>query len=481
MKRVTHGEMLTLETDGDGLNSDLAHKTWPFGYMFPELQLDDANLLEPSLKTVTNLRQLGDAMKDPGEVIPGIPIPAIHTFFGQFVVHELTLERGSASIQLKDPKVLPLDEVAKKIVNSRSPDLDLDSVYGPNLDGMLSPRDSCIPAKMLLHEVEPFGGLPSGKDIWNDFPRLPDGTPLIGDLRNDENIITGQLHVAFLRAHNALVDRGYGFEEARKLLRQHYQWIVLDDFLERIADPNIVKLIRHRGARFFNPPRRAFFIPLEFSVAAFRFGHSKVRASYDGFNEKNSGGGLDQLFRPRRRLTDDWIIEWPSFLDPENPKRFPRPLDTSLTPKLLELPPLTQPGQDPEPNLAIRNLLRGYILRMPTGQAVARAMAKQGILPMKEDQIESVAKEIPGQFETLKGTEFLTKTPLWFYILAEAAFYSRGHHLGPVGSTIVAEVLIGVLRKSTDSILSDPQWSPTLGDTSGKFDLEDLLKLAGVF
>ncbi len=100
---------------------------------------------------------------------------------------------------------------------------------------------------------------------------------------------------------------------------------------------------------------------------------------------------------------------------------------------------------------------------------------------MTDDEIISVTKTFPDQPAILKESGFLTRTPLWFYILAEAAFYSRGHHLGPVGSTIVAEVLIGILHNSTDSILGDPHWRPTLGDTPGQFDLEDLLKLAGVF
>ena len=422
-------------------------------------------------------------MLDPGELaIPGIPIPAIHTYFGQFVDHDITLERGSDKIQLSDPRVLPLSEIAKNIVNSRSPDLELDSVYGPDVDGVLSPRDPSNPAKLLIAEVEHFLGLPAGKDTWHDFPRDPnDHSALIGDPRNDENIIVGQLHIAFLRAHNVLVDCCYQFDQARKLLRQHYQWIVLDDFLEAITDPSIVKLIRKRGPRFFNPPPGAFFMPLEFSVAAFRFGHSRVRADYDNFNEKHDEGGLDLLFRPSRRLLDDWVIEWPSFLDSENSERFPRPLDTSLTRLLLRLPPPTLSGPNPQQNLAIRNLLRGYILRMPTGQAVAKAMASQGIFPMTPEEIISVTKEFPGQPEILEKAGFLTRTPLWFYILAEAKFYSRGHRLGPVGSTIVAEVLIGILRNSTDSILRDCTWKPTLGSIPGKFDFEDLFKLAGVF
>lgn len=485
MKRLKHGEILTLNESGDLTADPAVSKQRPFGYMFRDLQCDEKkNLLEESQTTVDNLRLLGAAMADPGEkIIPGIPIPAIHTFFGQFVDHDITLERASASMQLKDPKVLTLEDVANKIFNSRSPDLELDSVYGPDIDGVLCPRHPGNSEKMLLGEVCADQGLPPGKDTSNDLPRNPgDGAPQVGDSRDDENIIINQLHVAFLRAHNAIVDRGFGFSEARKLLRQHYQWIVLDDFLERIADPNIVNLVRWKGPRFFNPPPRSFFMPLEFSVAAFRFGHSKVRPAYDDFNSKHVSGTLDLLFRfTHECLPDDWVIEWPTFLDGEDPRRFPRPIDPSLAPVLLELDPKQLPGTDPERNLAIRNLLRGYILRLPTGQAVASAMARQGILPMTPEEIISVTKAFPGQTEVLEKGRFLTKTPLWFYILAEAAFYSRGHRLGPVGSTIVAEVLIGVLRNSADSILSDPQWRPTLGNIPGKFDLEDLLKLAGVF
>jgi hypothetical protein len=180
-------------------------------------------------------------------VIPGIPIPAIHTFFGQFIDHDITLERGSASIQLSDPRVLTLAEIATLIVNSRSPDLDLDSVYGPDINGVPSPRNPHNPEKMLLGVVAKRDGLPPGKDIWNDLPRNDDGSPRIGDSRNDENIVTAQLHVALLRAHNTLVDRGHRFDAAQKLLRQHYQWLILDDFLNEIADPLIVKLIRQKG------------------------------------------------------------------------------------------------------------------------------------------------------------------------------------------------------------------------------------------
>jgi len=481
---MTHGEMLITENEINGpTNLPLAKKS-SFGYMFPELQRDESeNLLDGLPETVEQLRRLGAVMVDPGEEhIPGIPVPAIHTFFGQFVDHDITLELGTVGHHLNDPHPLSLQQIADEIVNSRTPNLELDNVYGPDIDGNFPPQDPDNPAKLLLGKVADGQGLPKNKDVRNDFHRLENGSPAIGDSRDDENVIINQLHVAFLRAHNTLVDRGCRFDEAQKLLIQHYQWLVLDDFLGHITDPVVVKMIRSKGARFFDPPARSFFVPLEFSVAAFRFGHSKVRAAYDNFNNIQVGGGLDLLFRPGRTLPEHWIISWPSFLDAEDPGRFPRPTDTSLTRQLTELPPDVLSGQDPEPNLATRNLLRGLILRMPTGQAVARRMEAQGIRPMNEEEIASVAEKIPGQKAFLNESKFLLKkTPLWFYILAEAAFYSRGHHLGPVGSTIVAEVLIAILRHSTYSILCEPHWRPTIGDTPGKFDLEDLLKLAGVF
>jgi hypothetical protein len=509
MTTIKHGTVLPLESEhvqaeAPGLtatSSSSLYFTWSFGYMFPELQNDPRNLLEKSHTTVDELRELGAkgmedpvVLDDPDDLkAPGVPVPTIYTFFGQFVDHDITLERGSMNIKLKDyPEPIDPDALASNIINSRSPNLDLDNVYGPDLYGQLVPRDPINPDKLRVDRVSdrPSRGLPPTKDLYNDLPRGDDGKALIGDPRDDENVVLAQLHVAFLRAHNALVDRGLRFGEARKLLRQHYQWIVLDDFLERVADPNIVKKIRYRGPKFFNPSSKSLFMPLEFSVAAFRFGHSKVRLTYPNFNKFQVSGELGTIFSiAGHSISADWVIDWTAFLTSDDRNHFPRPIDTTLVAPLLSLNPAQLGPGDPEPNLAVRNLLRGYILRLPTGQAAARAMASQGIRELTPAQILSVAHDLSedprkpsAQEELLMKSKFLlTRTPLWFYILAEAAYYSRGYHLGPVGSTIVAEVLIGILRNSSDSILADPHWRPTLGASPGKFELEDLLKLAGVF
>jgi len=468
---------------------------WPFEFLFRGLQDDPENRLPEDENTVEKLKELGSTMKDPGSPsLPGVPVPTIYTFFGQFVDHDITFANVSDRVKLSasDLKPVPAKEIAQYIVNSRSPNLDLDSVYWYG-----SPRDPVNSQMLRIDKVDHNRGLPAGKDLYNDLPRAPksqdprcDRVALIGDPRNDENLVVSQLHVAFLRAHNTVVERGHSFDEAKRLITQHYQWIVLDDFLERVADPAIVKKIRNRGPAFFKPGLGLLALPLEFSVAAYRFGHSKVREQYYRFNERNHILDSKSMFeltrfggdlRDKDHLVDDWVIDWTDFVATKGPSDSPRPIGPQLTLPLLDLPPRMLGDDAPAiTNLATRNLLRGYVLGLPTGQAVAGAMSEEGIVPLKSEQIESVAIS-PAQRDALRAPCFREKTPLWFYILAEAAYYNKGWHLGPVGSTIVAEVLIEVLRRSDDSILSNPYWRPTLSASPAKFDLSDLLKVARVF
>jgi hypothetical protein len=130
-----------------------------------------------------------------------------------------------------------------------------------------------------------------------------------------------------------------------------------------------------------------------------------------------------------------------------------------------------------EARLPVRNLLRGYMLRLPFGQAVARAL---DVRVMSPAEIEEVAQRVSAeQLAAVRAGGFSERTPLWYYILAEAAA-EPSDRLGPVGSNLVAEVLIGLIRGSKDSILRKKDWQPTLGTTPGQFDLRDLLQLADV-
>jgi hypothetical protein len=482
-----------------------------FDFLFSDLQNDPANLLPESRQTRDNLVNLGREMLDAEDTASGdgdSDLPAAYTYFGQFVDHDITLETLSAPLpKLIDPelKPLPLDEIRETIRNVRTATLDLDSVYG-----LPAPRDG---SKMVIGNVTKLNATakpflrPVKKDDGNDLPREPrsndiehDRAALIGDPRNDENLIISQLHLAFLQAHNQLIKLGKPFDEARKLLRQHYQHIVIHDFLKRIADPKIVDNILEHGHKFYDGLAEPFFIPLEFTVAAYRFGHTLIRANYDfnlNFNRSGEQGTLPaslgllftftafsgQLGDRNNQLNDtlpeNWIIEWENFVDVGKPFNKARRFDPKLVEPLFRLPNIEgRPEPGDGARLAVRNLLRGYLLRMPTGQAVARALGEEHLSAAEIEKAAASDK----QAQVLRDAGFLTRTPLWYYILAEAAVRANGQHLGPVGSTIVAEVLIGLVRRSEDSILRTKGWKPSLpSSTPGTYLLSDLLKLAGVF
>jgi hypothetical protein len=465
--------------------------------MFPKLQADPDALLPDSKpeETVRNLIALGKTMSEPGDD-PGFDstIPAAYTYFGQFVDHDISLVSGEVG-DLDDPKLKPppQDQILSKLENRRTPVPDLDSVYGVTSDGTPVPR---VCSELVVSPVSPspkLGPRPPMRDENNDLPRKPrsdrpdiDCEALIGDARNDENLIISQMHVAFLRAHRSLVvGHGLTFSEARKTLVQHYQWLIVHDFLKRIVGAETVNEILTYGTKFFRPPVCDIYMPLEFSAAAYRFGHSMVRSSYD-YNVNFPAATLKQLFSITAfsgglddfdHVPESWIVQWEKFLEGGNRARR---VDTRLVEPLYALQDTVgQPVGGVKGSLAVRNLLRGYLLRMPTGQKVAQVL---GLPTMSEKEIERVASKVnPKQAEVLREAGFLGRTPLWYYILAESAAKSSSGGLGPVGGTIVAEVLIGLVRWSEDSILSKPGWKPTLGSQPGRFTLIDFFRLAGVW
>ena len=320
MSREGHGSMRA---------SSSAHKTFAtadtlqsrksFGFMFPDLQRTNnlADFLVEADDTVTKLIALGDTMVDTqaSELVDRLadprngPIPAAFTYFGQFVDHDITKDDGSfdLSTATNNPNNIKPDP-SIVLLNTRSSTLDLDSVYEAATAGAnVPPRDPTNNNRMLLSAVSPvptdgsLGVRPAGKDDANDLPRLgasttnaaEDRAARIGDPRNDENTIVGQLHTAFLRAHNSLVDtKGVHFDAARRDLTLRYQSVVLDDFLPTICSPTIVADVLLNGPRFFKFANPAdFFMPLEFSIAAYRFGHSMIRSAYN-FNINFRNGGL---------------------------------------------------------------------------------------------------------------------------------------------------------------------------------------------
>jgi hypothetical protein len=522
-----HGEPVPPVTGAGGIALD-APEASDFGFMFPDLLDDPANLLpsgdtvDPgtgqsvSARTTAALRALGAAMADENSPDPrpdGL-IPAAYTYFGQFIDHDITKSEFLLVVPgISDPieadAITPLmpHQIGNAIVNGKTPELDLDSLY----KNLAETDATAVDGSMELGTVSPttFGPIPVA-DLLHDLKRRPmlanpttdeelmlDRQALIGDPRNDENLIVAQLHVAFLRAHNSLLKLTPGApQDAVRALRRRYQWAILHDFIPRICGEDIHQKLDTDGPQYFAPTAGDVSMPLEFAGAAYRFGHSMIRQEYDHnatFNPNGVpatfnfmftftalSGSLDPSAGPggAPTLPQNWIIDWARFFnqnpaDPASPSANPaRRIDTHLAFELGQLPDTLGTPQVNKimGRLAARNLLRGFLLGLPTGQAVA---CKIGATPLSPAQLQAL---VPGEAGDLCAAAGLfERTPLWFYVLAEAEINQDGKHLGQVGGTIVGETLWQLVAHSPDSVLSD---MPTQAELdTGEFTLRGIVKL----
>ena len=453
-----------------------ATKETRFGFLFPDLK-DDA-FLTPGADTVALLIALGMTMDDTKEINAlDSTLPAIFTYFGQIIAHDITWEKGTPDItSLTELKPWEPDQV-KAIVNKRSGSLDLDCVYGDaTFEVPLTPTGT-----LLIDRVAQSAGGIAGKSALNDVPRVNSFTspdfrvPRIGDPRNDANTIISQLHVAFLHAHNKLMESG-DFKDARAKLVRLYQTIIVEDYLTQIIQPGVFAKFRAKPDLLHKEP----FMPVEFSAAAFRFGHTMIRASYDlNRNFKGKGSNMHLLMLlgmppgHYHHLPEGWIIEWEHFV--KGGSNAARRISTQMVEPLSLLKDSPDNPFKNQPSLAVRDLLRSYVFRLPTGQAVAEAL---GVKKQEVLTTDDFKRLVPAsQFDVLSNSEFLQKTPLWFYILAEAAKEkerdNNHDYLGPVGSHLVCGVLMGLLFRSENSVLQ--KGNSPLGTT-----LSDLLRFAGV-
>ncbi len=411
------------------------------------------------------------------------------TFVGQFIDHDITFDQTSKLGVPQDPSSSP---------NTRTPTLDLDSVFGggPGLrpDLYVDNPDGSVGPKLKIGS----GG------VHEDVPRTANGdgtySALLGDPRNDETVIIAGLHSAHILFYNRVLDelshlnlshfptaaRGelsnpyVAFLAARQVTLWHYQWLVVNEHLPQIAGQAVVDDVLRRGNRFYSPKPGEAFMPIEFGGACYRFGHSMVRPSYranftsgtgdsssptaDPFfalvfdaNEPNFSAPVDH---DRKDLLGGYpaprrYIGWQTFFDfGDGQVKNNKKVDTTISSVLFTLPlPAIAPRTQTSPTvLPQRNLLRQLTWGLPSGQGIANAMRVQPLAPADLADISSVY------------TPFGTSTPLWYYILAEAKAMEGGLHLGPVGGRIVTETLIGLLRTDPNSYLSTyPAFKPFLG------------------
>ena len=412
------------------------------------------------------------------------------TFVGQFIDHDITFDQTSHLGVPQNPSVSP---------NTRTPALDLDSVFGggpgrrPDL--YVSNRGGSVGPKLKLGS----GG------VHEDVPRVanPDGSygALLGDPRNDETVIIAGLHCAHIMFYNRVLDdlaqlnlspfpaarsadlrnRYERFLIGRQITLWHYQWLLVNEHLPQIVGQATVDHVLRHGNRFYRPADGDAFMPIEFGGAAYRFGHSMVRPSYRANFTTATGDSANPAAEPFFALVFDPTE--PSFSDPVKHDRadllggFPAPrryigwqtffdfgdgqvknnkkIDPTISSVLFKLPlPAIAPHTQTAPTvLPQRNLLRQLTWGLPSGQALAKTMRVDRLSRAELSEIADVYRP------------FGRSTPLWYYVLAEAKAATGGLHLGPVGGRIVSETLVGLLRADPSSYLSvHPRFRPFLGD-----------------
>lgn len=451
--------------------------TTPFDYMFPEAAKSPECLLPVSSRTEDALLALGAAMGD--AVAPPDPafdsnIPAAFTYLGQFIDHDVTArtdrESGMNVISQADGRPAPLHPVAPDTVvatlrNGRRPQLDLDSLYGdgPGLIPTVATEASSLydgDKKLKIQSV----------DTGYDVPR-EGAKALIADMRNDENLNISQLHSAFLAFHNKVADlvpnaatTARRYSKARQIVRWAYQYLVINDYLTRVCDPEVVDDVLRNGPQFFGPDTggTGLFMPLEFSIAGFRFGHSMIRPSYriNGTTILSIGdilvpsrGALLETSGGATHLKAVNLIHWSNFVQFQGrpAPQMTRRIDPMISAGLFDLPfdPHIRAGAMMR-HLAQRNLCRGYLLSVPTGQAMAAAM---GVVPLLEDDLFD--GETAAIKDAISAGRFQRRTPLWYYVLREGKVQKQGNSLGAVGSRLVAETIVGFIKHDPNSFLNN--------------------------
>ena len=439
-------------------------------------------------------------------------IPAGFTYLGQFIDHDLTFDKTAV--------MLGTNVTPAQLLQARSPSLDLDSLYGAG------PQD---PGSARFYEADGLH-LKMGKTVAAegiaakegfDLPRGAGNTvaqkrrAVIPDPRNDENLAVAQTHLAFIRFHNRVVDTLPGsvppsgrFAQAREIVTKHYQWMIRTDYLTRICARSVVRDVFDHDRKAFEvgaDPLDVPTMPIEFSIAAFRLGHSMIRRAYNWNRIFDDGAGtLDLLFTfsgtggnlaGKPRLLSTWIADFRRLYDFKEadkpalavpPAKFNRAMriDTTLVNPLQNLPTgafggPAVPIDDPRANLAFRNLTRATMVKLATGQQMAAFLTSRGVTLSRLTKAQIRDGNNGVTLESLTRPQraaLLENTPLWFYILREAEL-NRGRLTG-VGARVVAETFHRAMEGSQFSIVRDPTWRPTLGPDSATFRMVDLLLFA---
>jgi len=389
-------------------------------------------------------------------------IPAGYTYLAQFVDHDISLDSLARRMPWEN-----LDLSAVK--NLRNPVFDLETIYGNEAEEDSPYLEANLPF-LKLGQTSFDSTSKIQKPIAQDLPRNPAGAAEVPDKRSDENLLIAQTHVAFIKFHNAIAseiggsaDKTAIYKEARRTAIRHYQYLILRDLLPKIVRKSVLDDVLENGNRLYLPDAGDSFMPLEFSVAAFRMGHSMVRNKYNlnriqktNLSDLQAFTGNGSIIARTKKLPGDWLIDWNLFYNltdwgnpPEN-FNFALKYNPEIASGLGNF--LGAVGYKRASSVPALDLFRGRLFDLPTGQMAVRKLREILPDPHKPEIVPAlkIKEFLPAGLEKVFGEE----TPLWFYFLAEARQFETEETLGTAGSRIVAEVFIELLKRSPHTILT---------------------------
>lgn len=496
-------------------------------YLFPDLAADPAVGLFAGTDDAGTLARL--KAFEVSTRLPNLPpsaitiaLPAAYTYFGQFLNHDISApETDDATPDLAPAGIIGSAEppglaattradpasILSSLINQHHAPLMLDSLYAdgpdspdPEVAALYAPdgkRFRIATTSRLPDSHFADLGLDPARVVHAsgaaDMPRLG-GIALIADRRNDGNLILSQLHLAMMLAHNRAVDaidsrktdRADCFHAARRLVTLHYHWLILQDFLPRLLSQKVLTQPLTDWTSRLNAGGE---VPMEFTTAAYRFGHSLVGRNYD-FNANFGQDGrmapaasLMDLFNftsqnnmaqsagaPPIHLPDHWVIEWERLTREPSPPQVNETahgraerIDLHFAPDMLNV---AGEAMVPEHgSILFRNLMRGFHRRMPFGQQLADACGIPRLMP---DQLRaamprylSTAGEDTSPAAAAERLGLIEETPAWLYLICESDVMEDGTRLGPTASTIIADTMVGLMRANPASLLGEAAgWHP---------------------
>jgi Animal haem peroxidase len=514
-------------------NVAAGHSRSNYCYLFNTLANDSRAGLFPGTDeaaTISRLKEFEELTRPPFNPPAAVfmELPAAYTYFGQFMNHDISAPVNVGKtpplgiVGAADPTLRSKEQradaatILDNFANEHPEPLTLCSLYGKSLAGP-DDEDEAVKALYTADGRRFVVAVTSEatRDSFVEIKRDPDSViyarlapdiprkeespgkgnvPLIADQRNDGNLILSQLHLAFMLVHNKAVTALEGrhakpadcFRAARQLVTLHYHWLILNDFLPSVLSKSVQS--KPLSQRFPRPEIGPNEVPMEFTTAAFRFGHSMVGRNYDfnanfgsGGKVSDEGASLSQLFNftshgnmedlPRStiQLPNHWVIDWDRMTKgPEagngDPQSRAERIDLDFAPDMLNI---AGEARVPEHgSIMFRNLLRGFHRRMPFGQVLAdayhvpRLSPDQILLAMRPEPTPEGAADPIGN--AIKRLGFLEETPAWLYFLCEARILEKGERVGPTASHIIADTIVSLMRHNPASLLryKGGNWEP---------------------